>query len=445
MWNQKHGQESPVRVVLPAGNNFLWRSHGKVDLPVGGHQQLSWRVVPDCRTPSVVEIWLPHASSAGPPASVEVNVTAPDGTSSGWMTAGSQYFVASPNGPVATPIWQLSFQNALTAESRPLITLVVAATAAFDPHSADEAVAPSGLWQIDLKNTGAHGVSHIHACVRLKDTPLWCPVQGRQANLDEPKYERFDGAGRPVQVDNPASYIHRVGTLNGLATGARTVVVGGCRKSDLAIAEYSSAGPIIYRAPGPSSVSLPRPRRRPRRGGNLRRQSGAAGSTGGRNAQHHGRRDGRHKRRGATDGALDCRPDRHRQGELQSGCGQPRDLRRRIPHVASRTRTCRQRQSRRQGTRRCRRRMSPGRPARRIVAWRDELPIGISFRWASPCPTMVSLRQAAVPGDWIDYQHGRRVCQRSTFLAWRGRIAHDRRTPSVRPSLVIRCRTKTLL
>jgi len=125
--------------------------------------------------------------------------------------------------------------------------LIVRPTAAFDPHAASEPLAPSGLWHIDFRNTGPKVT--IDGWVWRDDTALGWSVLGRQSYFDDPAYARFDGAGRPIEVDNPpgspTSHVLRYGTINGLATGSRPVVVSGVRKNDAHMARYSAAGPII--------------------------------------------------------------------------------------------------------------------------------------------------------------------------------------------------------
>ena len=37
-------------VVLPAGNNFLWRTHSHHELPAGARTSFSWRLVPGQRS-----------------------------------------------------------------------------------------------------------------------------------------------------------------------------------------------------------------------------------------------------------------------------------------------------------------------------------------------------------------------------------------------------------
>ena len=56
-----------LSVVLPAGNSYLLRTHAQVSFEkIGQVVLLNWRVLPDCRTPSYLEIWLPYrAGGAG--------------------------------------------------------------------------------------------------------------------------------------------------------------------------------------------------------------------------------------------------------------------------------------------------------------------------------------------------------------------------------------------
>jgi hypothetical protein len=79
--------------------------------------------------------------------------------------------------------------------------------------------------------------------------------RGRQSRFVDAEYERFDHAGRPVDSDND-SYIKRDGTLNGIATGERTVVVGGYRGSDRSVADYSAGGDDEKTVRGPDALAV---------------------------------------------------------------------------------------------------------------------------------------------------------------------------------------------
>src|SRR5262249_36947340 len=70
-----------LRVVLPAGNSFLARTHAHFTLRPGDVASLPWRVVPDDQTPSYVEIWLPGAAPATAAGSrLTLRVRSPGGT-----------------------------------------------------------------------------------------------------------------------------------------------------------------------------------------------------------------------------------------------------------------------------------------------------------------------------------------------------------------------------
>jgi hypothetical protein len=134
------------------------------------------------------------------------------------------------------------------------VTVYLRSTSTLD---AADITVPSGIWEIEVTNTGSRDAD-FDAWIARDDTALGWPIGGRQSYFDDPEYVRFDRAGRYVELDDPRSYVRRAGTLNGLATGARTVVVAGLRKSDRTVARYSAAGPIVVN-PGTPPFPIPRP------------------------------------------------------------------------------------------------------------------------------------------------------------------------------------------
>ena len=79
LWSAVFGVD--VEVVIASGNSYLDRLHAEVTFPSAGSQtkDICWRIQPDDKTDSVVEIWLPY----GPPATpnrLEVTLIAPDGS-----------------------------------------------------------------------------------------------------------------------------------------------------------------------------------------------------------------------------------------------------------------------------------------------------------------------------------------------------------------------------
>jgi hypothetical protein len=252
------GRPTPLRVVLPAGNHYLARCHARFCMKPGtpddpSCQELNWRIQPDNKANSFVEIWLPEAAVDGTRPHVSVQLTTPRGEVTPWVDPGHQ-FPLPTSFPPPTPLkTEFLVQNFDPAGERPRIVLSVAATAAPDPGPP---IAPSGTWIIKIKNeTAAEFMAD--AWVQRGDTPLGYPLWGRQSRFDDENYQRFDLAGRPWQEDSDPSYIRRHGSINALATGPRTIVVGGFRRSDRTPSEYSGAGPVATHATPPPSLIGP--------------------------------------------------------------------------------------------------------------------------------------------------------------------------------------------
>jgi hypothetical protein len=100
--------------------------------------------------------------------------------------------------------------------------------------------APSGTWLIEMKNEGT--ATSVGAWIQRGDTPFGYPLSGRQSRFEDKDYVRFDLAGRLEQADQGASPVRREGTINALATGLNTVVVGAFIRSSRKASEYSGAG-----------------------------------------------------------------------------------------------------------------------------------------------------------------------------------------------------------
>lgn len=228
---------STLRIVLPAGNSHLSRCHARFSIAPGAAQELGWRVLPDDWTESHVEIWLPAGGG-----SLTVTITAPDGrptTPFTWATR--QDLLLGQN-----IVGQAQYLGPGLAGKHALVRLTLAPTAS---PQAGVPLAPAGLWRIELDNPASNGtVNDVHAWIQRDDTAPGYTRRGRQSYFDDPAYRRHDDGGRPIEVDDAASYVKRQGTLNAIATGSETLVIGGYRRSDGRPAPYSASGPLV--APG---------------------------------------------------------------------------------------------------------------------------------------------------------------------------------------------------
>jgi hypothetical protein len=201
--------------------------------PKASVEPLQWRVQPDDKANSFMEIWLPELGADGKRAKVAIRITTPTGESSPWIQPGGTW----PWPSSADVRFHAHYFDPMGG--RPSILLSMAPTADL---SANPRTAPSGTWLVEIMNKG--GAITVDAWVQRGDTPFGYPLFGRQSRFDDGEYVRFDLAGRPQQDDGGPSYICRRGTINALATGQRAIVIGGFRRSDDTPSEYSGAGPV---------------------------------------------------------------------------------------------------------------------------------------------------------------------------------------------------------
>ncbi len=246
--------KAPTGLTLPAGNSFHAGLNGCVDNAMcadKGRFDLGWQIQANDRTANYLELWLKPDDPALPrPGSgaLVVNVTDPDGCDA---LAGAHVV---PNG-VPQPllnrhgeqIGQISLDHFRGLTWRTLI--VVGPTETRGPEAPQAA---AGLWQVKLTRQGGKTANLRVECRIQRDTdPLGHRTGARQSVFldwrDRPS--RADG-GLPV-ADTPGAFLRRMGTLNGLATHDRAIVVGGYVGTTGVRAPYSSVG---TGRPGEASV-----------------------------------------------------------------------------------------------------------------------------------------------------------------------------------------------
>ncbi|HEY3046195.1 MAG TPA: hypothetical protein VGJ72_01860, partial [Polaromonas sp.] len=133
--------------------------------------------------------------------------------------------------------------------------LALAPTFSFDPKTA---TVPSGVWQITLTNSGKQAVT-IDAYVERDDVVIGTRSGARQSHFED---QWYDTSGNPDSfVDHPdnPSTIRRSGSFNSIATGAKTISVGGVRQAGPMWAHYSprKPDPDASRPERPGVVKMP--------------------------------------------------------------------------------------------------------------------------------------------------------------------------------------------
>lgn len=241
-----------LAVVLPAGNSRLSRCHAKSKVPRKPRDdctEFHWHILPDDATPSFMEIW-PTPRKV---AKFDVQVVTPCGVESAWVPSGQIVTWPSPTGPLCMVS---NLDRVATGDGA--MALVCVAPTIRRPWETAATVAPAGIWRVRVRNAGSAPLS-VDAWIQRDDAVRGFPPRGRQSHFVDPNYERFDHAGREVETDPEdgpgTSYIKRDGTQNGIATGDRTIVVGGYRKSDGAAASYSSSG-VGQEVRGPDALAV---------------------------------------------------------------------------------------------------------------------------------------------------------------------------------------------
>ena len=242
--SQRRGIE--LRVVLPAGNSYLLRTHAQVSFGLDDETKdevisLNWRVPPDCKTPSYFEIWLPFSASPIGASRLTVTVTSPTGES--WSVDESgppQQFGAGPfYGELRYAFWGGPTQRGMFRG-----TVNATKNVVDDPALNFPPLAPAGVWTVQLENQALAEGEIVHLWVQRDDSLYGFPRRGRQSYFDDPLYVQFDNEGRDNQADDLACPVRRASTISAIATGQQPVVIGGFLRKEMKLAKYSSAEPI---------------------------------------------------------------------------------------------------------------------------------------------------------------------------------------------------------
>jgi hypothetical protein len=241
-----NGPEDLCTFVLSAGNSLQLRGQAQMDLPQRETKEIPWRVQPDGKTPSFVEIWLPKANNVGcvqEPQQVKVSLIPPgedpDSALPSKLDAAVEWRVGGH------PVARIYHQHFPRADgSRECITIAIRPTAA---DQEGDPVVPSGQWHIRIKNTGQRDLKNIDLRVHLNEVGMFSRSGARQSYFDDPRYEMFDeGSGRIIndeRTDRPCgTRVTRQGTLSSYAYAEGVLAVGGYRLSDRQPATYSSSG-----------------------------------------------------------------------------------------------------------------------------------------------------------------------------------------------------------
>jgi hypothetical protein len=263
----------PTALVLPAGNTFFERMHGRIretDFKDGA-ARLSWRIQPTDRTPSYLELWFGKQEDFCPRGySIELWDPWDRFWSSLAMDSVSMAGPGDPENDKALryqdndhPVGQISVDlhradapNTTPKTGRWRVLIVMAPT---EPEDGSLPGAESGKWTVVIKRQqdSQRLTEPIHCWVQRADDPESLRSGSRQSYFVDPRDFRYtpgEDLSQPEgdlnQQDTDGAFVRRFGSLNGLATGCATLVVGGYRLGAGLGSPLECARPALYSSAG---------------------------------------------------------------------------------------------------------------------------------------------------------------------------------------------------
>lgn len=212
-------------VVVSAGNGFEANCHAHFEVNVGARSQRHWIVRPFDPTLNFMQIWYNGNTT------LELRITTPAGQMLGPVLLGDHLNLTLPstNGPGLVIGWvdhQIDTQNGdkhIDITLRPTYDDPLFALTALPPLGGSVAPAPSGVWIVELHNTGNHK-GNVHAWIERDDAGRPSGARRRQSQF--------------VTADADPKF-----TIGALATGHHTISVGAYNTATHEICRYSACGP----------------------------------------------------------------------------------------------------------------------------------------------------------------------------------------------------------
>ncbi|WP_085909201.1 S8 family serine peptidase [Kiloniella majae] len=252
----RNDRVAATSVVLPSGNHHLQRSHAvmsdadfKID-GAGGSAgttdcfcDLPWRVQPNDRTSSYLEIWMPKSGYLDGDVEVEVIPPTTDNILPQRLSGVVNSAVVLNRGSRAVARLSYDRHTPLSEEDERGRFMVVLAPTEVHTDTAEHLnplkSVPNGLWTVRvIKRSGKTLSEPIHVRIQRDASPFGYPALGRQSYFDDTAYELYDREGK-LEVEDNHSIVKRAGSSNGLATGTVPIVVASHVEATGRAAVYS--------------------------------------------------------------------------------------------------------------------------------------------------------------------------------------------------------------
>jgi hypothetical protein len=218
-------------IVLAAGNSRQQACHAERQVRWGHSALLRCAVAQADTTDTFIETWYrPPPQGFG----LQARVRGPQRVWSDWAAPGQEQVMR--DSAEHDDVVALLRHDAEVPNGRDLSLVLLALAPTAQPAGVACALAPAGLWEIELRLVAVPGATTPSATLVAAD--LQVTVNAR-IERDDPGQNA--GAALHRFVDQDADDDRN--TLSSLATGRHTVVVGGFRRSDGRTAAYSALGP----------------------------------------------------------------------------------------------------------------------------------------------------------------------------------------------------------
>lgn len=237
-----------LEIIIPVSNSYQSRTHANTTLLKNELVTLDWRGQPGDLTQNFLEIWIPAGAQG-----IEITLTPPGQASLSPIAWGQSGTWNAANGK---PLCALIYPKSVaTGVNGTCALIAVAPTFGFKKTST---LAPSGVWKVSIANTQAGAVT-VDAYVERDDQIIGVQTGARQSHFEDALYDTSGNPGSFVDhPDNPTP-IRRSGNFNSIATGKKTVSVGGIRVAGPMWAKYSprKPDPDASRRKRPGVVKIP--------------------------------------------------------------------------------------------------------------------------------------------------------------------------------------------
>jgi hypothetical protein len=253
----------PTALVLPAGNMFLGHLHGVVEKEdfVDDAATLHWRLQPNDRTPSYLELWFGEGFN---PQGYTVELTDPSGRSRVSLPVGADAGTVHGGGdprrvrPLCNDegkqVGQVSADFHRGTRWRVLVV-----TAPSEPEDDRLPGIEAGKWTIVIRRgRDARPIDNpIHCWIQRDADPGALRSGSRQSYFEDSQDVARDDTGVLTEEDTEGAFVRRFGSLNGLATAPTSMVVAGFRLGRGLGSSLEHARPAPYSSAGTGQPGWP--------------------------------------------------------------------------------------------------------------------------------------------------------------------------------------------